>query len=77
MMEFRVVFQSKVGKKAKRVSSPNPLSALNHVLEEWEDVSRIHRIERVVETEDDEMRQLTELSTETVEHQHIHVDIQK
>lgn len=75
MMEYRVVFQTPHGMKAKRMDAANPLAAVNRVLDEWENVYQIARIETIIETEAGETSQPADFNVG--KEQHIHVNVQK
>lgn len=76
MMEYRVVFRTGFGKKSKRMNAANPLAAINRVLNEWDNVHKVERIETIIETEAGETSQPTDFNASTLE-QHIHVNVSK
>lgn len=76
MMEYRVVFRTSHGKKAKRMDAANPLAAINRVLDEWSGVYQIDRIETIIETDAGEMDQPADFHASKTE-QHIHVSVSK
>lgn len=67
MMEYRVVFRTGGHRdKAERMEAANPLSAVNRVLREWENVTQICRIEAVFEEEVGEGKVISDLEHEYV-----------
>lgn len=76
MPEFRVVFETPHGEKAKRVKEQNVTAAVNRVLQEWERVYLIKRIDLIVQTEAGEERLPDEFDIATTE-QHIHINVKK
>jgi len=75
MMEYRVVFHTPDGMKTKRMDAANPLSAVNRVLDEWNTVFQIARIETIIETEAGETTQPADF--DVGREQHIHVNLNK
>lgn len=78
MMEYRIFYYTdEDGNTEKRVTAPNPIDAINEVLEQSDTrVWNIHRIETIIETEEGETVAESDLRSSKIE-QHVKVELTK